>query len=176
MTKRRARSFIEVRLSQEFCPKTKVSLSSGELKGETVEVTYTEKDPVRGWTPVSFEYGHHREMIWGNRFDDLAEGLVALLGGDLSDFQASSLLSGHRECGCGHMHFVVHRGWRLSWSKKAFRTCLALHGKSDTEEQFTRRKERLAPIWDEMRKHQADCDRQDREAAEAKQPVSVTSP
>lgn len=168
MAKPRARRpFIEVRLMQEFCPKSRFAGSSGELKRESVEVTYAENDPVRGWTPSSFEYQHRRELIWGNQFDDLAEGLVSVLGGDPSDFQASSLLSGCPECTCGHMHFVVHRRWRLPWKKKAYRICLALHGKGDTEEQFARRKERLGPIWAEMRKHQADCEGQDREAAKA---------
>lgn len=177
MAKRRARSYIKVELSQTFCPRSKFADSAGQLMRERVEVTYTENDPVRGWSPVSFEYAHRRELVFGNQFDDLAEGLVKILGGDLADFKASHLLSGYPECGCGHMHFVVHRAWRLGWSRKRMAVCLALHGKSNTEVEWKRRKEALAPIWGEMRKHQAECARQDQEAAAraAQAPVSTAT-
>jgi len=164
MAKRRARPFVEVRLRQTFCPKSRFTGSPGELKGELVEVTYTENDPVRGWTPSSFEFEHRRELIWGNQFDNLAEGLVQILGGDFSDFETSHILVGHPECGCGHMHFVVFRGWRLPWSRKRLAVCQALHGKGDTEEQWKRRKERLGPVWAELRKHQDECRKQDADA------------
>lgn len=161
------RAFIRVELRQIFCPKSRFTDSPGELKGERLEVTYTEKDAVRGWMPVSVEFAHNRDLVFGNRFDDLAEGLVKIMGGDIAGFEASHLLSGYPECGCGHMHMVVTRRWRLSWSKKRLAICLALHGKSDTEDEWKRRKERLAPVWAEMRRHRDECARQDREAEAA---------
>jgi hypothetical protein len=179
---RRARPLIDVCLREEYCPKSRFSDSPGELKRQCLEVTYSEKDPVRGWTHSSFEYNHNRELIWGNRFDDLAEGIVHLLGGDQADFKASTLLSGvgsGNPCSCGHMHTVVTRAWRLAWSKRRYGMLLALHGKSDTDEQWKRRRETLIPIWDELRKHQARCadqdrDEEDRRAAFASvQPVTV---
>jgi hypothetical protein len=178
MAKRRARPFIEVELGQTFCPDSRFPDSPGELKGERVEVTYTENDPVRGWTPSSFEFSHRRELIWGNQFDNLAEGLVQILGGDFSDFKASHVLVGHPECACGHMHVAVYRRWRLRWSRKGSATCLAFHGKSETEDQWKRRQERLGPISAEMRKHQAECRKEDAdaEATVGAEPVITSIP
>ena len=168
-TSRRARPLIAVQLREEFCPKSRFPDSPGELKGQWLEFTYSEKDAVRGWMPCSFEYIHRRELIWGNRFDDLADGLVHLLGGDQADFKASTLLSGHGSdrCPCGHMHTIVTRSWRLTWSKRRYTMLLALHGKADTDEQWKRRREVLKPVWDELRAHQARCAEQEREEAKA---------
>lgn len=171
---RRARPLIAVCLREEFCPKSPFADSPGELKGHELEVTYSEKDPVRGWISTSFEYMHRRELIWGNRFDDLAEGIVHLLGGDHADFKASTLLSGANDkCPCGHMHSVVTRSWRLTWSKRRYGMLLALHGKADTDEQWKRRREILIPIWAELRKHRACCEEQDREAAPVSEPETA---
>ena len=175
---RRARPLIAVQLREEYCPKTKFPDSPGELKGQWLELTYSEKDAVRGWVPCSFEFTHRRELIWGNRFDDLSDGLVHLLGGDQADFKASTLLSGrgaYDRCPCGHMHTIVTRSWRLAWSKRRYTMLLALHGKADTDEQWKRRREILKPVWEELRAHQARCAEQDLAEAQ-RQAAPVAEP
>jgi hypothetical protein len=158
---------IEIAYEAEYCTKTERPGLRGTFKGSEIRLDYPYRNET-GWH-------RHSDRVRGaetGRLDDVAEGIVMVLGARPEEFKVSWCQTGHHKCDCGRSHFVQSRLWSIPATPKRLEAARAFVGDSKAQEDgWKTKRETIEKFWADVDKSRLYYERMEAEEKASAAPV-----